>query len=289
MHRPLSFALVVAAACGPTIATDDDATTDAPQVTSSSSAASTSSDTTDTDAAYAACVAADPADCPPDCYAGFALQVIDDACGTTSVEVCLPAGPKPGLPLAITFWANAPSGPVFAEYGGPCSVGARPDVWRECSGAANEPADCACFCQGGYCPGDEDRRALEDCGLAVACDPLFVDPQFGAVDHDAEACVLAGLAARTEGVYELTTSDGFTTTTTRFYVFGDDEVARIELTSDDVQSCPQRSDWGSASTCTLASPDYFASCMGPLTEAEDCVLDLDAWSSECADGVAQCG
>jgi hypothetical protein len=302
MRHPIPFAILIAAACGPTVATDDDATTDTPQVTTGDTAATGETgatvntdapttdavDTTDTDAIDDACVSGDPAACPQDCYRGYAWQVIDDACGVNSVEMCLPGGPKPGLP-STTYWAQTSAGPVFAEYGGPCSAAARPDMWHECSGAVDEPAECACFCQGGYCLGDEDRRALDECALPWPCDPLLVDPQQGAFDHAVEACVLEGLGARTPGVYEVITSGGFSTATTRFYVFGADDVARIELMSDDVVSCPETSDWGSASRCTLASEAFFASCFEPLPEGEECVLAIDAWVSECDEGRGGCG
>lgn len=309
MRRPTSFAILVAAACGPTVATDDGTATATPQVTTGDTAGTgepetgatvttdvattdapttDAADTTDTDAIDDACVSADPAACPEECYRGFAVQVIDDACGTTSVDMCLPGGPKPGVPLT-TYWAQAPSGPVFAEYGGTCSVAARPDAWHECSGAADEPAECACFCQGGYCVGDEDLRALDECGLDWPCGSLLVDPQFGAADHGVQECVLEGLGVRTPGVYEIFTSNGFSSATTRFYVFGDDQVARIERMSDDVFSCPETSDWGSASSCTLASGEFFASCLEPQPKGEDCVLEIDAWVSECGGGGAVCG
>ncbi len=295
--RPLfSFVILATAACGPSVATDDDdtttdvsaETTGSPQGDTTSVSISDTSAEADTGVVADACVAADPNACPEECYRGYAWQVIDDACGVNGVEMCLPGGPKPGVPVT-TYWARTDAGPVFLEYGGQCSAAARPDVWHECTGAVDEPTECACFCMLGYCPGDEDRRALDECGLDWACDPLIVDPQFGAVDHEAEACVLEGLGARTPGIYEVFTSFGLSTEATRFYVFGGDEVARIELTSDDVLMCPQVSDWSSASTCTLASPDYFAACLAPQPEGPECLFELEAWVTDCVSDPATCG
>src|SRR5262245_32035157 len=162
--------VVLATACGPSVASSDESQSggqdssgdDGRDATSSGVATSIDTSAGDTGIVDDTCALADPDACPEDCYRRDAWQVLDDACTTSSVAVCLPAGPKPGLPIT-TYWAIAPSGPVFAEYGTVCSVGAQPTAWRECMGAPDEPADCACFCQHGYCRGDEDRRALDAC------------------------------------------------------------------------------------------------------------------------------
>ena len=292
--------MLVVGACGPRLAANDGSVMDGPgEGTNADVGASGSANEADesrgtdpagtTDGEFGdTCVLGDPAACPEGCYRGNALQVNDDACTAESIDVCLPAGPKPGLPLG-TYWALAPSGPIFAEYGGQCTVAARPDAWHECSGAADEPPDCACFCQNGYCRGDEDRRALDECALDSPCDQLYVDPQFGAVDHGVERCVLEGLGVRTPGVYEITTLGVNVIRTTRLYVFGNDEVARIDLVSDDVFSCPQTSEWGAASRCTLASGAFFASCLEPQPKGEACIDDLDAWVSACSEPPPTCG
>ena len=98
--------------------------------------------------------------------------------------------------------------------------------------------------------------------------------------------MLEGLGARTPGVYEIFVTPASSIETTRFYVFGDDEVARIALVSDDEQSCPKVSDWGRASSCTLASGEYFDACLEPGSES--CVLDLDAWVSGCNEQLPAC-
>ena len=225
------------------------------------------------------CAFADPAACPDGCARGFALQVIDDACETTSIEMCIPGGPKPGAP-PTSYWTIGPSGPVFLEYGGVCGAGAQPETWTECSGAVDEPADCACFCQQGYCRGDEDRRALDGCGLPAPCPVLFVDEEVGAYDHAAEQCVLEGLRDRVPGVYEVTFASSFTVDTTRYYVFGD-EIARIVLHSDDVIDCPETSDWSPADRCTLQPAEFFASCMQPTEPGDECVFVHDQWVLDC--------
>ncbi len=309
MVRRAPIAVLILAACGPSVGSGDgsadgghgedtgadvEASGSAEEVGGASLATDTQgSATADTSAGESgepadACLLADPDACPDACYRGTALAVIDDACTTNSVDVCLPGGPKPGVPLT-TYWAQGSSGPVFAEYGGPCSVAAQPEGWRECMGAPDEPDECACFCQNGYCRGDEDRRVLEACGFASPCGQLVVDPQFGAADHAAEHCVLEALGVRTPGVYEIATSSSFSSEMTRFYLLGDDEVVRLQYAGSDVLTCPQVSSWGRAQRCTLASGAYFGGCVEPQPPGQDCVLDLGAWVTDCSAQPPSCG
>lgn len=301
MRPSQGLVVLLSVACGPSVATSDgdaddglgDTTTSGAEASSGAEdqgagpTATTNPEPADTGSVQDVCAFGDPAACPEGCYPGTAWQVLDDACSVNGVEVCLPSGPEPGLPLT-TYWALAPSGPLFAEYGSECSVAAQPIEWRECSGAADEPADCACFCQAGYCRGDEDRRVLDACGFDSPCESLFVDPQFGASDHDAEFCVLEGLGVRTPGVYEIITQSSFSLRMTRFYVFDDGEVERIELESDDLLNCPRTSDWGASSRCTLASGAFFAQCTEPQPKGGDCVLALDTWVSDCIEQPPSC-
>jgi hypothetical protein len=259
--------------------TSASATTE-PEVTTDSGSAS------DTGAPVDPCLAADPMACPDECELGTAWQVIDDACATNSVSACVPGGSKPEVP-PTTYWAIGPTGPLFLEYGGACSANAEPGSWRECNGAPDEPADCACFCQQGYCRGDDDRRALDQCDLPASCDPVWVDPQFGAANHDAEQCVLEALRDHVPGVYEVTISNGFSGDTTRYYVFAD-EVVRIELHFEDVIACPAVSLWGPASRCTLATSDYFAGCLELQVPGDDCVLHPGAWVEACEAATPSC-
>ncbi len=297
-NRSTLVFVVVVLACGPTVGSGDgsesaggtgvnDDGTGANEDGGSGSAADGSASTGD--AADDPCVLADPASCPDGCGRSDALEVIDAACGTNSVQLCIAGGPKPGVPTT-TWWTIAPSGPVFVEYGlGQCSAASQPgDGWRECSGAADEPADCACFCQQGYCRGDEHRRVLEGCGLPTPCPSLYVDPQFGASDHEAEACVLESLRDRVDGVYEIAVVSSFGTDAVRYYVFGD-AVLRIALASDDVLSCPTVSDWGPASRCTLAPDEFFASCLGPPMPEQACVAAPAQWVLDCIDATPACG
>lgn len=234
------------------------------------------------------CVQGDPDACPDGCYRGEAWQVIDDACSVSTVAICLPGGPKPGVPLT-TYWAIAASGPVFVEYGSDCSVAAQPITWRECMGAADEPADCACFCQNGYCRGDEDRRVLEACEQPVACGTLPIIARQGAADHIAEQCVLEHLRDRVPGLYEIVATSMFGGSYIRLHVVGE-QVWRIREFTDDVGGgCPTVSDWTRAELCTLAPADYFAACLEPVEPGEDCVLMLDAWLLDCVEQPPSCG
>jgi hypothetical protein len=303
--RPVaSLALVVlASACGPSVGTvdgsqsgDADATTsdsdtigdadDGTEVGSDPSVDTTTpADDTGTD--IDECLLADPSACPENCAAGHALQVLDDACTTTSVEACIPGGPKPGVP-PTTYWAIAPSGPLFLEYGGSCGAGAQPTDWTECSGAAGEPKECACFCQQGYCRGDEDRRALDECGLETPCEVLFADEEFGTIDHEAEQCVLQGLRDRVPGIYEVSFTGGFSIDTTRYYVFGD-EIARISVHLDDIIECPLVSDWSVADRCSLQPSEFFQTCMMPANPDEECIDLVAEWVLDCATEPPVCG
>jgi hypothetical protein len=302
--EPVLAVVVLASACGPSVGTldgsgsgDADATTsdesmtgDAGDRTASGSDPSvdTTSPADDTGSDIDECLLADPSACPEDCAAGYALQVIDDECTTSSVEACIPGGPKPGVP-PTTYWAIAPSGPVFLEYGGACGAGAQPSGWSECSGAAGDPQECACFCQQGYCRGDEDRRALDECGLATPCDVLFADSEFGAFDHDVERCVLEGLRDGVPGVYEIAfSSGGFSVDMTRYYVFGS-EVARLSIHVDDIIECPLVSDWSAADRCTLQPSEFFASCMMPASTDDGCIDLADEWVLDCAIEPPACG
>lgn len=294
---------LVACACGPTVGTGDgsqsgggnsttaaDATSDmsasAEVGTSPTTEATATASTTDN--VDEACVLADPAACPDGCAADYALEVIDDVCTTSSVLVCVAGGPKPGVP-PTTWWTTAASGPVFAEYGGDsCSAAAQPgEGWQECSGSPDEPPDCACFCQQGYCLGDQDRRALDACGLESPCPVLYVDPRFGAVDHEAETCVLEGLRDRVAGIYEITLSGSFGSDTVRYYVFGE-EVERITFASDDVILCPLVSDWSTAARCALQPSEFFASCLAPPGPETPCVATPEEWVLDCIDDAPAC-
>jgi hypothetical protein len=299
----LAIAAVLASACGPESANgdgsqsgdgsssnddgqddrsdDDDATTSATVDDGlDATAADETGDVTD------ACVLDDPDACSDGCGLADVMQVIDDACGVTYVPMCVPGGPKPGLP-ASTWWAIAPSGPVFVEYGGACSAAAQPVEWTECAGVEGEPADCACFCQQGYCAGDEDRKVLDGCGLESPCAALVVEEGLGVVDHEAEQCVLESLRDRVTGMYEITTFSGFSSETIRYYVF-DRNVQRVVQSSDDVLTCPVTSDWSASSTCTLESSAYFEACLAPPPEGEECVLAPDLWVTDCVDAPASC-
>lgn len=297
----VAVAMLLASACGPSVGTpegpqsgDGDATTDVAdasgeaEVDSDDGAATTATTAADeTGGDIEECLLADPAACPDGCSFGYALQVIDDACGTNSVPACIPGGEKPGSP-PTTYWALAPSGPLFLEYGGQCGAAAKPATWTECSGAPSEPAECACFCQQGYCRGDEERRALDECGLATPCPVLFVDGEHGAFEHDVEQCVLEGLRDHVPGVYEGTVNNGFSADTTRYYVFGS-EVARLEMHTDDLIICPAVSDWGAAERCTLQPSDFFASCMMPASTEGECIHLTDEWVLDCTTEPPSCG
>lgn len=284
---------MLAIGCGPSPGTshasagaEGDGST-GPEGSDGGAAQDSSSADAETGTSPEACVLADPAACPDDCYLGSALRVLDDACTTESVEVCLPGGPKPGLP-DTTFWALTADGPVFAEYGGnDCSAGAQPQAWAECSGAADEPEACACFCQQDYCPGDADRRALDQCGLPTPCDALFIDPRFGVASHDDERCVLEALRDRVPGNYEMILGSAASSERVRFYAFGE-ALSRIEQHADDFITCPKVSDWSRASRCTLAPASYFTGCLEGAAPGEDCVLDLDAWALDCVEQPPAC-
>jgi hypothetical protein len=306
---PLAWALVLAivalaSGCGPSVGTADGSQSGDADATTSDDATrgddaeggvevgsdpsvDTTSPAEDTGNDFDECLLADPSACPENCAAGYALQVIDDACGTSSVEACIPGGPKPGVP-PTTYWALAPSGPMFLEYGGACGAGAQPATWTECSGAADEPTECACFCQQGYCRGDEDRRALDECGLATPCAPLYADSELGVFDHEIEQCVLQGLRDGVPGVYEVGFVSGFSSDTTRYYVFGS-EVARIEMHIDDIIQCPLVSDWSVADRCTLQSTEFFATCMMPASTEGECIYLVDEWVLDCATEPPACG
>lgn len=293
-----ALTLVLALACGPSVGTGDgshsgDTTTTVPddptttEVGGDPSADATSANPSTGEIPDDACILADPLACPDACRRDDVLEVIDDACNTDSVEACVAGGPKPGVP-PTTWWTMAATGPVFLEYGGDaCGAAAQPgDDWRECSGAADEPADCACFCQQGYCRGDNDRRVLDACELPSPCPVVFVEGELGAVDHAAETCVLEALRDRVPGVYEITTSYGFSSNSVRYYVFGE-VVGFLLLEASDVITCPLVSEWGPASSCLLQPVAYFAGCLDSPEPA--CVITPQAWVLDCSPGAPDCG
>jgi hypothetical protein len=96
------------------------------------------------------------------------------------------------------------------------------------------------------------------------------------------------LRDRVPGVYELAISSSFALDITRLYVFGED-VALLRLAGDDVLVCPTVSEWGRASSCALAASEYFAACLEPQADGDDCVLMLDAWVSDCVEALPACG
>ncbi len=235
-----------------------------------------------------ACVLADPDACPVGCYRGEILRVEDDACTTTNVPACLPAGEMRGVPVT-TFWTQTGAGPAFAEYGSACGAAAQPEGWRECSGAADEPPECACFCQDGYCRGDDDRRVLESCELPATCETLLVLAGLGAADPEVERCLLEHLRDRVPGVYEIFGGDRAGTMRTRFHVVGDELWRMREAAADAAgDECPSVSRWGTAEYCALAPADYFAACLEAVAPGEDCVLMLDAWALDCVEQAPSC-
>ncbi|HWB74274.1 MAG TPA: hypothetical protein VG755_04950 [Nannocystaceae bacterium] len=298
-------AVMLVCGCGPSVDSGDgsqsgsggseatsDVTATGPGPASTEGSVATASDTAidtsvgDTGIVDDTCVHGDPSACPEGCYSGEAWRVVDVACTASRVAICLPGGPKPGVPLT-TYWAIAASGPVFVEYGSSCSVAAQPETWRECSGAPDEPADCACFCQDGACLGDADRLALEACEAEVPCDSLPIIADAGAADHDAERCVLEHLRDRTPGLHELVVSNLFGASVIRLYVVGE-QVWRITQFNDHVGSCPTVSGWGPAELCTLAPADFFATCLEPSAPGDECVLHLDAWLHDCVEQPPSC-
>jgi hypothetical protein len=287
--------------CGPSVATDDgggsghgssdtgedDGRTDVASASLDDGTAASATSADDDGGEVDACLSAIPAACPDECGRAQVWQVIDDACGVTSIEACVPGGPKPGVP-PTTYWAIAPAGPVFLEYGGSCSAAAQPAGWSECNGDPGEPADCACFCRQGHCRGDEDREALDGCALATPCSTVLVDAEFGVVDHLAEYCVLEALRDRVPGMYEVTVRDGLTIETTRYYVLGD-EAERLTMSTDDVEVCPAVSDWSGSLRCSLAPVEYFDACIVAPVDGEECARTPGAWASGCTEQPPSCG
>src|SRR5262249_37215181 len=113
----LAVAVVLACGCGPSVGSgegsesgshgsESSSTSLAHESSGANGSVATSIDTSTGDTGSIVdetCVQGDPNACPEGCYRGDVWRVLDDACTTSSVAVCLPAGPKPGVPTT-TFW-----------------------------------------------------------------------------------------------------------------------------------------------------------------------------------------
>jgi hypothetical protein len=272
--------------CGPTIesgADDDETGRSSRSETTANDGDPDGADATATDGADEGpldpCMVADPEDCPERCARTQGWT----GCPGDPVALCV----SPGSPIdgpQSTWWTRTPQGPVFLETGERCGVGFEPaEGWTECTGSVDEPADCACFCQQGYCPGDEGRKVLDSCDLEPVCNPLLVDPQAGVLDHAGEACVYTGLRDRTPGLYQVFLSHGFVIERVRLYV-GERTVHRLVESVSDLVVCPMHSDWGEAQRCSLAPSAYFEAC----TQGGECHLELDAWAIDCVPAAPVC-
>lgn len=300
--RSLLFLGAMAVGCGPSVLPDEGGGTGSGTETttmateSGTSATSVSATTAVSGGSDSSTGAPPPTDmcadfsveeCPPDCVVAEARRVTDKACNTQEVSICSARGSEHSGPTTTYFLSTA-DGPLFITAGGICGEAMSPgDGWVECAGLLTHPEECRCFCEQGYCAGSEEVRMLDACVPANACGVLLVDPEFGAVSHDIERCVLEGLRDRVDGVYDVLTGNGFASDTTRLYVYNG-VVARILAQHSDILICPERSDWLPGESCELAPAEFFSSCMEAPIPDPECIHQVENWVTNCGGAPAPC-
>jgi hypothetical protein len=303
MVRWMAASVVLATACGDRVVADADESStgmpagsttdedgsddDASDVGDTSGPSTSIGESSTTAPVEMTCDDGDPVACPPGCTPATSWRIEDDACTATPTEVCVaigndaPAGPT-------TFWSDSPDGPRFVEAGSDCGIDPAPgDGWTECSGSADEPAECACFCAGGVCSGDADHDLLESCGFDEPCPELVYNELKGVADETATTCMLEALRDRVAGVYRFRTFSGFGSGYSRVYVDGD-VAYRMFGASGEGTECPTAGEWQPTEACELASSDYFADCFELVGTPDDCAATYHLWTTDCVPQAPTC-
>jgi hypothetical protein len=228
-------------------------------------------------------VSGDP--CPPGCVELDVHRVVTPLeCAAEREYRCVGAGPPPAL-LPSAFYREDAGELLFAQVvpqrGGSCGDVVAPLGWTECTGAADDPPECACWCTGGLCHGEQFLEQLDGCGLPTPCGPI----EISVFDERADVppCVYEHLAARVPGVYRLAVATGYEFVDLRVYVDGDDDAFVVLQTLDDAsRGCPLDLPRWQARHCKLAKPKFFEDCAAILDPAErwSCVWYED-WFSAC--------
>lgn len=269
----------------PASSTGDDEDDDGASGPADASTSMDASSTTTPD--ESACDDADPDACPPGCTRAVAWRIEDDACTASENEVCVPAGADASTERS-TFWSEGPDGLRFVETGGDCGIDLAPgEGWTECAGSVDEPAECACFCAQGSCPGDDEYELLESCGFDEPCEELQFDTFELDADDAVTTCWLEAWRDRVPGVYQFRSFGGFAGGVARFYLEGT-RVHRLAGGSTDVIECPADGTWPSSDACELASTEYFDDCVGLVGTDDDCIAMFDAWATDCVPQDAAC-
>ncbi len=238
------------------------------------------------------CLQAPVGACPVGCVVIQARPNTGEGCLSGPNEMtslCVTAGDPIDPGTRTSYYAEIDGQIVYALTGHPCSDGIaiRPELWTECTTAAETPDGCTCLCGADGCPHDAQVNALNACDLPTPCGPP-VDHKgfFEYTEYD--LCMLAALRDRTVGSYSSRLLWGTSVPETRVYLAGGDQVQAVHRHPDDLCFSPIIDAWDPAMTCTLQPPQWFDDCLAAeLPDQEQCVLGTN-WLQGCVETTPSC-
>ncbi len=151
--------------------------------------------------------------------------------------------------------------------------------FTECGRGDNDPAECACFCQGDVCPWEAEHQAMLACEIPSPCGvymPNGDQPGLSAV----ETCMLTALRDRELGNLHVDLNLGD---------FGRDSWVHILYSGDAWRNgydwsfgdCRPPA-WEPLERCTLKDPSFFEACLASQDPAEQMnCMDPAQWMQSC--------
>ena len=163
-----------------------------------------------------------------------------------------------------------------SEFPGP----EHPAGWSECGVGADDPAECACVCAAGRCPGDSALALLDACNAPRPCaDSPGVDP-------DGDACLYKALAAAAAASLRVSTLADDRSVDDRVFLRGDGTATWMRSSCDPRDhSCRDRK-WELPRLCTLRDRAAFAACAADGADPQ--CRDVAGWFSECKQAPPTC-